>query len=67
MILPTAKGLNFDKKITLNGINNFDGNVLLKQFQLPSDADGGGINFLAVTELNNRRCVFVDSPGRVRR
>ncbi|PPQ99716.1 hypothetical protein CVT24_009699 [Panaeolus cyanescens] len=35
------------------GFNNFDGNVVLKDFQLPSDNPAGGINFVAVTELNN--------------
>ncbi len=29
---PVAKGIKFDKKVMLNGINNFDGNVVLKQF-----------------------------------
>ncbi|KAL5507074.1 hypothetical protein ACEPAH_6530 [Sanghuangporus vaninii] len=57
---PTATSLNFDKTVTLDGINNFDGNVLLKQFQLPSDAEGGGINFVAVTELNNKSPFKVD-------
>lgn len=36
-------------------INNFNGNVLLKDLQLPSDNPEGGINFLATTELNNLR------------
>ena len=31
---PVAKGLHFDKQVTLNGINNFDGNVKLKEFQV---------------------------------
>ncbi|EJD03283.1 uncharacterized protein FOMMEDRAFT_168292 [Fomitiporia mediterranea MF3/22] len=57
---PVAKGINFDKKLTLNGINNFDGNVVLKQFQLPSDAERGGINFSATTELNNTSPFKVD-------
>ncbi|KAI5120964.1 hypothetical protein M0805_006636 [Coniferiporia weirii] len=57
---PVAKGINFDKKVTLNGINNFDGNVVLKEFQLPSDSPEGGINFVAVTELNNTSPFKVD-------
>ena len=31
---PVAKGIHFDKKLTLNGINNFNGNILLKEFQV---------------------------------
>ncbi|KAF9047294.1 hypothetical protein BJ165DRAFT_1464966 [Panaeolus papilionaceus] len=50
---PVSKGITFDKSLTLNGFNNFDGNVVLKDFQLPSDNPAGGINFVAVTELNN--------------
>lgn len=50
---PVAKGISFDKKVTLNGFNSFDGNVVLKDLQLPSDNRAGGINFKAVTQLNN--------------
>lgn len=31
---PVAKGIHFDKKLTLKGINNFAGNVVLKDFQV---------------------------------
>lgn len=41
------------------GINNFEGNVVLKEFQLPSDSPEGGINFYTVTTLVNSRCVAV--------
>ncbi|GLB37240.1 putative protein of unknown function (DUF3712) [Lyophyllum shimeji] len=50
---PVAKGISFDKKVTLHGFNSFSGNVILKDLQLPSDNPAGGINFKAVTELNN--------------
>ena len=40
------------------GINSFEGNVLLKDFQLPSDSPEGGFNFVAVTQLNNPRSLF---------
>ncbi|KAG5646292.1 hypothetical protein DXG03_003889 [Asterophora parasitica] len=68
---PVAKGLSFDKKLTLNGFNSFDGNVVLKDLQLPSDNPAGGINFKAVTTLVNKRHVFsfrnrrakADGPG----
>ncbi|THH12496.1 hypothetical protein EW146_g7640 [Bondarzewia mesenterica] len=50
---PVAKGIKFKKDVIFNGINNFDGNVFLKDFQLPGDSPEGGINFIAVTELNN--------------
>ncbi|KAF9562767.1 hypothetical protein CPC08DRAFT_361960 [Agrocybe pediades] len=50
---PVAKGITFDKFVTINGFNNFDGNVILKDFQLPGDDPDGGIRFIAVTELNN--------------
>ncbi|KAF5386260.1 hypothetical protein D9615_002421 [Tricholomella constricta] len=51
---PVAKGISFDKKLTLNGFNSFDGNVILKDLQLPSDNPAGGINFKAVTQLINK-------------
>ncbi|EIW52711.1 uncharacterized protein TRAVEDRAFT_134842 [Trametes versicolor FP-101664 SS1] len=50
---PRANGLNFNKDLTLNGMNNFDENIELFDFKLPSDAPEGGINFIAVTGLNN--------------
>ncbi|KAG5653629.1 hypothetical protein H0H81_011855 [Sphagnurus paluster] len=50
---PVSKGISFDKMVTLNGFNSFDGNVVLKDLQLPSDNPAGGINFKAVTELTN--------------
>ena len=71
--LPAAKGISFDKRIDLKGefverldcsythrllgINNFDGNIQLLNFILPSDNPVGGINFEAVTRLNNARFV----------
>ncbi|TFK44582.1 hypothetical protein BDQ12DRAFT_661303 [Crucibulum laeve] len=48
---PVAKGIKFEKTVTLSGFNSFDGNVILKDFKLPSDNPAGGINFIAVTEL----------------
>jgi hypothetical protein len=39
------------------GVNNFEGNVVLKEFQLPSDSPEGGINFYTVTTLVNPRYV----------
>ncbi|KAI0321180.1 hypothetical protein OF83DRAFT_1280620 [Amylostereum chailletii] len=51
--LPLTKGIKFDKKLTLPGINNFDNNVRLLDFQMPSDSPEGGINFVTVTQLNN--------------
>ncbi|KAG6878541.1 hypothetical protein C0993_004439 [Termitomyces sp. T159_Od127] len=50
---PVAKGLSFDKNVTMQGFNSFDNNVILKDLQLPSDNPAGGINFVAVTQLNN--------------
>ncbi|ESK92921.1 hypothetical protein Moror_8994 [Moniliophthora roreri MCA 2997] len=51
---PVSNGIKFDKRITINGVNNFAGKVDLKDLQLPSDAeDGSGINFVAVTSLTN--------------
>ncbi|KAI0354382.1 hypothetical protein OH77DRAFT_1404952 [Trametes cingulata] len=50
---PTANGLHFNKDVTLNGMNNFDNHITLVDFQLPSDAPEGGINFVAVTGLDN--------------
>ncbi|KAG6857277.1 hypothetical protein H0H87_007110 [Tephrocybe sp. NHM501043] len=50
---PVAKGLTFDKNLTMTGFNSFNDNVVLKDLQLPSDNPAGGIDFRAVTELNN--------------
>ncbi|KAG6820875.1 hypothetical protein H0H93_010219 [Arthromyces matolae] len=50
---PVAKGLVFDKNVTMNGFNSFSNSVILKDLQLPSDNSAGGINFIAVTQLNN--------------
>ncbi|KAI0305626.1 hypothetical protein B0F90DRAFT_1815219 [Multifurca ochricompacta] len=50
---PLSKGLSFQKDVTLNGINNFESHVTLKEFQLPSDSPEGGINFYSVTTLTN--------------
>ncbi|KAF8629168.1 hypothetical protein AX17_005753 [Amanita inopinata Kibby_2008] len=51
---PVAKGIHFKKYITLNGLNGFDGDVVLRDLQLPNDNPAGGINFVTVTELTNR-------------
>ncbi|KAG1896026.1 uncharacterized protein F5891DRAFT_1165745 [Suillus fuscotomentosus] len=53
MKFPTAHGISFNKLVTINGANNFAGNVILKDMQLPSDNPEGGIDFVAVTQLNN--------------
>lgn len=50
---PTSNGIKFRKVTTLPGINNFNGNVKLVDFQLPGDDPAGGISFLATTEMNN--------------
>ncbi|KAF9222628.1 hypothetical protein BS17DRAFT_802839 [Gyrodon lividus] len=50
---PTAHGILFNKMVTINGADNFAGNVLLQDLQLPSDNPVGGINFVAVTRLTN--------------
>ncbi|KAF5351977.1 hypothetical protein D9756_007389 [Leucocoprinus leucothites] len=50
---PVAKGISFDKRVDLNGINSFSGHVQLVDFKLPSDNPAGGIDFEAVTQLNN--------------
>ncbi|TFY72142.1 hypothetical protein EVG20_g865 [Dentipellis fragilis] len=50
---PVSKGIKFRKDITLNGINNFDNNILLLDFQLPQDSPEGGIEFVALTQLTN--------------
>ncbi|PFH51992.1 hypothetical protein AMATHDRAFT_74502 [Amanita thiersii Skay4041] len=57
---PVAKGITFKKSVTLNGINNFQGNVVLRDLQLPSDNPAGGINFVAVTELTNQSPFTLD-------
>ncbi|KAI0035854.1 hypothetical protein K488DRAFT_76325 [Vararia minispora EC-137] len=52
--LPRSTGLNFNKNVTLPGINNFIGNITLDDFQMPRDApNGAGIEFSAVTTLTN--------------
>ncbi|KAH8992759.1 hypothetical protein EDB86DRAFT_3078965 [Lactarius hatsudake] len=50
---PVSKGLSYKKDLTLKGINSFEGNVVLKDFQLPSDSPEGGINFISVNTLTN--------------
>ncbi|KAK2467793.1 hypothetical protein APHAL10511_000088 [Amanita phalloides] len=57
---PVAKGISFNKEITLNGLNSFNSAVILKDLQLPSDNPAGGINFIAVTELINRSPFILD-------
>ncbi|KAH7926942.1 hypothetical protein BV22DRAFT_1007914 [Leucogyrophana mollusca] len=53
MKFPMAHGISFNKDVTINGTNNFAGNVVLEDLQLPSDSPEGGINFVAVTKLTN--------------
>ncbi|KAJ3724969.1 hypothetical protein DFJ43DRAFT_1197841 [Lentinula guzmanii] len=50
---PVSKGIKFDKTLTLDGFNSFNGNVNLTNLLLPSDDPAGGINFQATTTLNN--------------
>ncbi|KAF8557967.1 hypothetical protein OG21DRAFT_1504634 [Imleria badia] len=50
---PVAHGISFNKMVTINGTNNFAGNVKLEDLQLPSDNPAGGINFITVTQLSN--------------
>ncbi|KAI8977823.1 hypothetical protein BD414DRAFT_466746 [Trametes punicea] len=50
---PRANNLHFNKDVTLNGMNNFDQHISLEDFKLPSDSPEGGINFIAVTGLDN--------------
>ncbi|KAJ4494066.1 hypothetical protein C8J55DRAFT_533507 [Lentinula edodes] len=50
---PVSKGIKFDKTLTLNGFDSFNGNVNLTNLLLPSDDPAGGINFEATTTLNN--------------
>lgn len=50
---PVSKGLSYKKDLTLKGINSFESNVVLKNFQLPSDSPEGGINFISVNTLTN--------------
>ena len=58
---PTAHGLKFNKNVTLNGMNNFAGNVSLVDFQLPrDDPSGRGIVFSATTGLFNPSAFNVD-------
>lgn len=53
LAFPTAHNLHFSKDLTLQGMNSFDGNVKLVDFQLPADDPAGGIKFVATTGLNN--------------
>ncbi|KAK0485666.1 hypothetical protein IW261DRAFT_1451420 [Armillaria novae-zelandiae] len=50
---PVSHGIKFNKYITLNGFNSFEGNTRLKDLQLPSDNPNGGINFVTITTLFN--------------
>ncbi|KAK1218918.1 hypothetical protein PQX77_018360 [Marasmius sp. AFHP31] len=49
---PVSNGIKFNKELELTGFHSFNGNVKLKDLQLPSDS-AEGINFRAVTELSN--------------
>ncbi|KAI0049858.1 hypothetical protein FA95DRAFT_1604022 [Auriscalpium vulgare] len=57
---PKTKGIHFKKEITLNAINSFDGNVGLKDFQLPGDDPKGGIFFDTVNTLSNPSPFLLD-------
>ena len=46
------------------GINNFEGNVVLKELHLPGDSPEGGINFYTVTTLINPRYITISSASR---
>ncbi|KAF7298203.1 hypothetical protein HMN09_01042200 [Mycena chlorophos] len=50
---PVSKGIKFNKDIVMSGLNSFSGNVAIEDFQLPSDNPSGGINYVAITSLNN--------------
>ncbi|KAG1761975.1 hypothetical protein EDD22DRAFT_893760 [Suillus occidentalis] len=58
MKFPTAHGISFNKLVTINGTNNFAGNVILEDMQLPSDNPGGGIDFVAPFTLGLGTVVF---------
>ena len=61
LAFPTAHGLRFAKDLTLPGMDGFSGAVALRDFQLPRDApDGAGIEFRAVTGLENPSAFRVD-------
>ncbi|KAJ3868577.1 hypothetical protein EV359DRAFT_77557 [Lentinula novae-zelandiae] len=58
---PVSKGIKFDKTLTLNGFDSFNGNANLTNLLLPSDDPAGGINFEATTtpfSLNLGTVVF---------
>ncbi|KZV76329.1 hypothetical protein PENSPDRAFT_747787 [Peniophora sp. CONT] len=53
-LLPQSTGINFEKTLTLPGIDNFNNHITLDDFQLPRDApDGAGIEYSARTTLFN--------------
>ncbi|KIL68938.1 hypothetical protein M378DRAFT_21838 [Amanita muscaria Koide BX008] len=57
---PVANGISFNKYVTLNGLQSFNGAVILQDLQLPSDNPAGGINFIAETELINNSPFTLD-------
>ena len=57
----SAHNINFQKDVHLSGMNSFQGNITLVDLQLPRDApEGGGIEFIAVTELRNPSPLTMD-------
>ncbi|KAF7308834.1 hypothetical protein MKEN_01083300 [Mycena kentingensis (nom. inval.)] len=46
--VPRRYRIKFNKDVTLNGFQSFLGNVIVKDFLLPSDNPAGGIDFVAV-------------------
>jgi len=50
---PTAHGISFNKLVTVNGIDNFDGNVQLGDLQLPSENPASGMDFVTSLQLNS--------------
>jgi hypothetical protein len=57
---PVAKGIKFRKSLTLNGFHSFNGHVILQDFQLPRDNPAGGIDFIAVNQLDNASPFVID-------
>lgn len=57
---PTAKGIKFRKSVTLNGFHSFNGRVSLLDFRLPRDNPAGGIDFIAVNQLENGSPFMID-------
>ncbi|TBU23049.1 hypothetical protein BD311DRAFT_704566 [Dichomitus squalens] len=56
----TAHELKFQKDVALSGMNNFQDEITLVDLQLPRDAPGGGIEFVAVTGIQNPSPFSID-------